>query len=84
MSPGLGVWLVMKNDDVTMWTKLSKDVRIMRFNNKNPRRSQSQANNGWPGQGRNGKKGNKEGRKNQKNARMSRTAISISLGLFVA
>lgn len=34
-----GLWfllLVMKNDDVTMWTKLSKDVRIMRFNNKSP------------------------------------------------
>lgn len=50
MSPGLWFLLVMKNDDVTMWTKLSKDVRIMRFNNKNPRRSQSQANNSWPGQ----------------------------------
>lgn len=43
MSSGLWFLPVMKNDDVTMWTKLSKDVRIMRFNNKNQRQSHSQA-----------------------------------------
>jgi len=48
MSSGLWFLLAMKNDDVTMWTKLSKDVRIMRFNNKKPRQSHSQpVNNGF-------------------------------------